>query len=402
MQQLLIDSSPLSDAPKSPAEAASPSDATSTSQSTELPPPPSEPATPVKLPPDVDLRFLKDASKYHGLGTEDIAPAFLESPNQPPPDTSLQDLLKHGHFRRAAGTALIELSRCFADDPVRIFQLLYTRLACLVLISRVDLASVEAASLTDFLARNAPGAEAVAPLIPWELRILLVRLQSIAAADGGRRGIMALYALSAEVRSHIRDAREAGNESEVSLWAERLGDLGLRVADTLVEMGELETATRHLDTLVDVDSDELAYRKGLLRLRVGDVAGARRCIDGIGNTANRLSLNALLEVADGHISKAVDEWQAHADENSDDALSTSNLAVGLLYTGKIARARQVFEQLADRISTFPGLLFNSGTVYELCAERAQERKTDLAHAMSLKAPNPVSGGWERTNFDFKL
>ena len=61
---------------------------------------------------------------------------------------------------------------------------------------------------------------------------------------------MALYALTAEIRAHVNEAKEAGNEAEMSLWSSRLSDLGLRVADTLVEMGELETATRHLDSLM--------------------------------------------------------------------------------------------------------------------------------------------------------
>ncbi|KAH0376543.1 hypothetical protein KCU92_g9725, partial [Aureobasidium melanogenum] len=37
--------------------------------------------------------------------------------------------------------------------------------------------------------------------------------------------------------------------SSFSLWKYRLADLGLRVAGELIEMGELETAKRHLDTL---------------------------------------------------------------------------------------------------------------------------------------------------------
>ncbi|KAK3683124.1 hypothetical protein LTR37_020537 [Vermiconidia calcicola] len=394
---------PLADASIGSA-VASPTDPASARQSAELQAQPSEPEPEARERPttDVDLSFLKDPSIYHQLGTEDIPRAFLDSPNQPPSDTPLAELLQYGHFRRAAGASLIELTRCTSDDATSIFELLYTRLACLVLISRADLASVEAASMTDFLACNAPGAEKLTPLIPWELRILLVRLQSIAAADGGRRGIMALYALSAEVRAHIHEAQEAGNEHEVSLWSDRLRDLGLRVADTFVEMGELETATRHLDSLVDPDIDELVYRKALLRLRIGDVAGARRCVERIQNAQRRDDLDTLLEAANGHMSKAAEEWQIRTNEHAEDALSATNLAVGLLYTGKIAQARRVFEELSQRSPAFPGLLFNLGTVYELCTEHALERKNELAQTIAAKAPSSTSGGWERANFDFKL
>ena len=393
--------SPLANPPRSPS-LASPSDAASSRLSAELPGLTSEPEFSEKATTSVDLRFLKDPSGYHSLGTEDIPETFLNPQNQPPLDTPLQDLLQHGHFRRAAGAALIELSQCPPDDARPILQLLYTRLACLVLISRADLASVEAATLTDFLARNPPWAADVVPLIPWDLRLLLVRLQSIGAADGGRRGVMALYALAAEVRLRINEAREAGNDAELSLWSVRLNDLGLRVTDTLVEMGELETATRHLDTLSDVNVDELAYRKALLRLRVGDVAGAQHSVDKIHGAVRKAALEALLEVANGHYPEAVEKWRSRVDQDQNDALFGSNLAVGLLYTDKIAEARQVFEGMAESLSAFPGLLFNLGTIYELCTEHALERKADLAGTMANKVPTPASGGWERSNFEFKL
>jgi hypothetical protein len=284
---------------------------------------------------------------------------------------------------------------------MRILQLLYTRLACLVLIARPDLASAEGAALTDFLARNPPGAAELVPRIPWELRLLLVRLQSITAADSGRRGVMSLYSLAGEVRARVREATEAGNQAQISIWSDRLDDLGLRVADTLVEMGELETATRHLDTLVGVDGDELAYRKALLRLRVGDVAGAQGSVNKVQDPTRKLSLEALLDIANGDTSAAVDKWQSRSNEENN-ALFASNLAVGLLYTGNLVQTQQIFEDLIQNTPAFPGLLFNLGTVYELCTEQALHRKTATVSLVASKQPHPVSGGWETPNFDFKL
>jgi tetratricopeptide (TPR) repeat protein len=379
----------------------SPSDAASSRPSVELSGQPSELDIDEKTIPSVDLSFLKLSSNYHQLGTEDIPEAFLNSSNQPEQDTALVDLLQDGHFRRAAGAAVVQLFQCPPEDTKRILQLLYTRLACLVLIARPDLAAAEGAALTDFLARNPPGAAELVPFIPWELRLLLVRLQSITAADSGRRGVMSLYSLAGEVRSHIRDATDAGNEARISMWSDRLADLGLRVADTLVEMGELETATRHLDSLVGVDGDELAYRKALLRLRVGDVGGAQVSVSRIQDPTRKLALDALLDIANGEVSAAVDKWQSRENEDNN-ALFASNLAVGLLYTGRIAQARQVFEELVQNVPTFPGLLFNLGTVYELCTEQALQRKTEIIDIVASKQPNPIAGGWEKPNFDFKL
>ena len=238
-----------------------------------------DPVTSRLNPISVDLSFLQDRRIYHQLRHDDIAKAFLESQRQPAVETCLEELLGDGHFRRAAETAVHELLHATVDSVKHILQLLYTRLACLVIIGQSEIAADEAAPLTDFLARNAPGARELLPLLPWELRLLLVRLQSMAADDGGRRGIMALFALAGEVRAHVREARTKGDEVDLLLWSDRLREHGLRIADTLVEMGELETADRHLDTLVDAKSDEIWYRKALLRTRVGDVADAQRCTE---------------------------------------------------------------------------------------------------------------------------
>lgn len=336
------------------------------------------------------------------MTTEDIASAFLNSIHRPPVETSLPDLLKGGHFRRAAEAALTAILQSPPTAAEHIFQLLYTRLACLVLIHRPDIAAAEALPLVELSARNLPGAQDIVDLVPWELRLLLVRVQSIGAADGGRRSIMALYALAGEVRANLRLARKDDDESEIDLWRSRLCEVGLRVCDALVEMGELETATRHLDTLTDVDSDELAYRKALLRLRVGDVAGSERCAQKLKDDIKRKCLEALLRVADGDHEDAVAKWQALIDDHPDHEQFAFNAAVSLLYTGHIAAARDLLEDQAKNMSMSPTLLFNVSTVYELCTERATEKKTALIQQAAARQPDPASGGWERATFDFKL
>ena len=138
----------------------------------------------------VDLHFLQNRERYYQIPTNDVNEAFLKPEHQSGPDTPLASLLQHGHFRRAAERALEDLLKSAPNDARQIFELLYTRLACLVLITRVDLASQESTPLIEFLAHGHADIVDVLPLIPWELRLLLVRLQSIGAADGGRRGIM--------------------------------------------------------------------------------------------------------------------------------------------------------------------------------------------------------------------
>nr|POF04206.1 40s ribosomal protein s16 [Quercus suber] len=342
--------------------------------------------------PVVDLAFLQNPNLYHALSTEDVPEAYLNSAQQPPENASLAELLRSGCFRRAAAVAVTHLLESNSSDIEHVLQLLYARLACLVLVSRPDIAAQEAHPLTDLLGRNPVGARELSPRVPWELRLLMVRLQSVNASDGGRRCVMSLYALANEARGQLATARAESHDADVQSWKARLDDLGLRVADTLVEMGELVTAKRHLETLVTADNGELAYRKALLLLRVGDIRVAQQIVDQMQSGIRRLTLNALLLVARGESPSAMETWQSMLKDESDQAVIISNMAVGLLYTGNISGAREVFEDAVEKVPPFPGLLFNLGTVYELCTDRGLELKTALTQRLALKPLDPQSGG----------
>lgn len=361
------------------------------------PPVPQQPETPA-----VNLQFLQDPRIYNPLPTNDIPNAFLTSENRPPAGATLPDLLNGGHFRRAADAAVRALLQKPPDAADQIFQLLYTRLACLILISRPDIAAHEAAPLENFMARSTPQAYATIAMIPWDLRLLLIRLQSIGALDGGRRGIMALYALAGEVRANLLDARASNDAVAIDMWSQNLQDLGLRVCDALVEMGELETATRHLDTLQGISADELAYRKALLRIRVGDIVGARKCAANLTTDTRRKEFDSLLKISDGDHEGAAKSLQDLMAEYPSHEIFAQNAAVSLLYTGHIISARDVLEDLSARLPMFPTLLLNLSTIYELCTERGAEKKTALIQQSAAKQPAPESGGWERASFEFKL
>jgi predicted Zn-dependent protease len=122
----------------------------------------------------------------------------------------------------------------------------------------------------------------------------------------------------------------------------------------------------------------------------------------IQDATRKRSFEALLKLCDGDYSAALDTWQALAADHPNDELFAQNAAVSLLYTGQILSARTVLEDLSQRLPTFPMLLFNLSTVYELCTERAVDRKTQLVLQSAAKEPSSESGGWERAAFEFKL
>ena len=166
--------------------------------------------------------------------------------------------------------------------------------------------------------------------MPWELRVLAVRLQGIGYGDT-RRGISGYYDLARDAREEI--VRTTGEERRI--WRDRLEDLGVMVGNALVEMGDLGGAARHLESLRSKHSksDEMLNgRLAMLHLRLGDVVAARRYVE-LGTDGNA-ALQPLLSMAEGRYEDAVNEWKALR-KDSKSEMVTQNLAVCLLYTGHV-------------------------------------------------------------------
>lgn len=149
---------------------------------------------------------------------------------------------------------------------------------------------------------------------------------------------MGYYDLAREARIEV--AKCTGKEKE--LWRGRLEDLGVRVGNALVEMGDLEGAARHLESLQlgrssTAEGEILRERIALLFLRIGDVAAAKRSIAEGESGSTMDLLQPLLSMAEGRYEDAVHGWKAlrEAPSTLSRGTVTQNLAVCLLYTGKL-------------------------------------------------------------------
>lgn len=313
------------------------------------------------IPVNPNFTFLLRPDIYHPLSQLEIPLAFRsEFPSLSPEDSlesallTLDGLLEHGHFLLAAHfSATILTSTLIAPgDYSEIFSLLYTRLACLELTGNTVLASQEAKALEDLNSAfyysdsnlNVQGDvadhkdHARSPhIVPWHLRLIAVRLQSIGFGDA-RRGITGLYELGLEARKQIA-LPEIGYE-EKALWKERLADLGVRVVNALVEMGDLDAARRSLTSMRSPSNQDqwgIISRMALLNLRIGDIEAARKLIKGSSQLSEGV-LGPLLDMAEGQYEDAASGWKTlqekHKGKKDDEALITQNLAVCLLYLGK--------------------------------------------------------------------
>jgi tetratricopeptide (TPR) repeat protein len=365
---------------------------------------------------------------YRPLSPNMIPQAFLSSPNAAKANASVSDLVQNGQFYAAAITSARRLANLSGNaDLQKVFDLFYTRLACLSIINKtcLEIAAVESLELRDLTAAMYLDPVTNEHVAPWHLRVLAVRLQSIGFKDW-RRGIMSYYILAHDARQQIAKARREQNAELDALWSSRLRDLGIRVANMLVEMGDLEAAGRHLRTL-DTDGLPEGEKKrsmvmqGMVWLQIGDLRAAKRCLaalyDPTDTTTSPTSetmdsstsddyparvAHALAQMAEGNFDTAAEEWEELEHIHPSDDMVIQNRAICLLYTGRMHEAYQCLDQAVDKsdCASFPPILFNLCTFYELSSDQARERKVKLTERVA-QIP-PTSSGWQRSTADFKM
>ncbi|QPG98897.1 hypothetical protein C2857_000303 [Epichloe festucae Fl1] len=355
-----------------------------------------------------DFSFLLRPEIYHPLTPLNVPVAFRNSFKQPDSSVPLEQLLAKGHFRAAAIAAVQELTgsgahgTVDATDSRRIFDLLYTRLVCLTLIDATPLAAQEVKSLEDLSnARLYVDDKTGQHLVPWDLRVLNVRLQALGFGDP-RRAVMSYHDLAREAREHVGKAAAQHDNSASELWKSRLHELGVKVAGALIDMDDLSGAAHHLKSLRDGGHGKMALSKALLWLHLGDVEKARQCAalcaKDVAET-EKLIL-ALCDMADGEYEAALGKWEELKEDLAGDEMVGVNTAVCLLYLGRMPEGRDILEGLVQSGFSSHTLLFNLSTMYELCTERHRQLKMKLAERVADMDESPT--GWEKMNADFKL
>ncbi|TWU71770.1 hypothetical protein ED733_002639 [Metarhizium rileyi] len=344
-----------------------------------------------------DFSFLLRPEIYHPLTPLNVPVAFRNSPKQPDPATPLEHLLAKGHFRAAAIASVQELTGAGAHkavdptDSQRIFTLLYTRLVCLTLIDATTLAAQEVKALEDLSdAELYVDDQTGEHLVPWELRVLNVRLQALGFGDP-RRAVMSYHDLAREARVHISKAMSKHDNSASEQWKARLHELGVKVAGALIDMDDLSGATHQLKSLRDRGDGKIALSKALLWLHLGDADKARDCARQCAKDAAEIEklILALCEMADGNYESASEKWQRLREDMPDDEMLGVNTA-----------GRDILETLIDSGCSSHTLLFNLSTMYELCTDKHRNLKMKLAERVAGMDESPA--GWEKLNTDFKL
>lgn len=319
--------------------------------------PPTQPA--VRTTIQKDFGFLLRPEVYHPIPSVNVPAAFRRASALPAADASVTDLLHAGHFRAAAMAAVQELTSSAPDaapvgpsDHARIFDLLYTRLACLTLVDATQIAAQEVRALGDMNNAAIYVDETTGEhLVPWELRVLNVRLQAIGFGDP-RRAVMSYHELAREAREQVAKAAARHDNTARELWKARLLELGVKVAGALIEMDDLAGAAHHLASLKDDGDGRMALAKALLWLHLGDLDAARRCAATRSDGAHAANVvSALCDMADGDYAAALATWTAMEDEV--DEMAGVNKAVCLLYTGHLDSVRLSPSLASSRLTARP-------------------------------------------------
>ncbi len=126
-----------------------------------------------------------------------------------PPSVSspLDTLLLSGHYRLAAIAAARNIvTAASPSDYETLFHLVHVRLACLCLIKEHALAAQESKVLGDLNSAFYRHPLTNVHLVPWELRLLVVRLTALGYGEW-RKGVMGYYELARECREDYRQGR---------------------------------------------------------------------------------------------------------------------------------------------------------------------------------------------------
>lgn len=293
---------------------------------------------------------------------------------------------------------------------------MYARLASLTLCNQTALAAQEVKALEDLNSAYYRDENDGKHLVPWELRVLAVRLQGMGFNDA-RRGVVGYYDLAREARLMLSSLKQSRREmktkvktpegdedddakgdketeklgeleQEIQIWDHRLAELGIRVASALIEMEDLEGATRFLASLTPSPSSQpaspfstshLSIQKALLWLCIGDVEAARSCVRSAssgsesGNDEQTISneqkvILALANMADSDFEKAVDGWRDLIDtdtaEEGEKAMWRQNLGVCYLYLGRMDEVRvPILFSFSDSSHRFLHLRFPSPIMF---------------------------------------
>lgn len=313
-------------------------------------------------------------------------------------------------------------------------QLWFTRLALLVRLRTFGAAVDEAAAFDPcldrpdlyFAFRPELHGDRTGSVAPFALRLLVAELSayvpSTAGSGGGcERALDHLYALLATVDKILynlrRGLREDGNHAPLTeddrakslqLWSERRKRVLFSVINCAVYAKDYELAVKTLLPIVEEAEAQgngrpLRSALGRLLLQLGDVAGAEHHFAiarrlGTGTKVDEvceLIDRGLVAVAQNAFREALAFFRTALQLDPSNVLVSNNVAVCLLYLGRLREALKVAEEAIEAnpaLALHESVLLNVCTLYELRSACRARSKVAMLRLLATHKGDGVHPG----------
>ncbi|KAI8064563.1 hypothetical protein BC940DRAFT_305391 [Gongronella butleri] len=298
-------------------------------------------------------------------------------------EDTLQSLVAKNHWRGVARYAKQKLLQTPPTDMATILQLWHTRLLALYKLAFYQLAAAEFEKLGDLLSSTAL-ADDDEDLVPFEMRVLWALLPNKL-----QHAVVALERL-ATLMIQCQRRRHAQRERQVALL----------LVSQWIHMNDMVAASKTLHEMVQkYTSDaapnlDLLSSLGRLYLQLGDLQRAEDMFNkveqGMDTASNKSWLQENINMNKSMMATARGDWtmsrqilEQLLEQNSNNVVAASNLAVCMLYQGQLTEAIQLLERLIqqhpDKAGTSEICILNLCTLYELRyqGDTTTQKKVDV-------------------------
>lgn len=366
----------------------------------------------------VDISHLIDPKCFHQLPVYNPPQPFpLAAPAEIANDVDA--LYSHQFYRHAAEAARKELVGMSSEElktnvelQQRLFHLWTTRHAALILTRLGTIAREEARYLDELGADRYRLATTGECIVPWRLRLMVVRAQ---AGGDTQTGIAKYYTLAREARAEISRLRrkmtadceglqKEEDVRELKLWEKRLCNLGLFTSSMLMGTRDTKSAlslliSMHQDCLKFSATEEdykpftqqVAFAVALVYLQIGDTISSREWFQRVAEDQFLQDLGlGVCAIADSDwesaesILKRVESSVTAEKEVMSKVSINNNLAVAKIYRGKLGEAITLLEDMTEKGMISSTLLLNLSILYDLRQEVGKKAKTQLLYVLKDK------------------
>lgn len=289
-------------------------------------------------------------------------------------------------------------------------QLWFLRMALMVRLQKYSFAEVEIESFGDLdrpdlyyefypdVYKGRKGS-----MVPFSFRLLHAELpQYTGKPNESVNRLHSMCAIVTKILQNLAEGRaEDGSmvvisskqkEASIKLWKKREIKLLYALVHVLLVIKDCNLAAQVAEQIVEKDPDnsaEMLSNIGRMYLQIGCITAAENCFyrvstqDGeetVGKVSQQLMNSGYLCIAKGSYSEALALFREAKNVNPNNISAVNNVAVCLLYHGKLKEAIATLEELVKSDSSgslHDGAVFNLCTLYELESSKALKKKQGL-------------------------